>query len=153
MISKVTDYLFESAHPGGTYSSLLPSVECREELFAALAKLDIPNLVDPDEYHCTLIYSRHPCEDIANEDFDLPCKAIITGFKILGTDSKVLVLELYCPNAIRLHNLFKARYGATHDYPEYIPHITIASDFSGELPVELPDIDVDFSGYTVEELS
>jgi hypothetical protein len=150
---KKIDYLFESYHPGGTYSSLLPSVESREELFAYCAKLGVPNLVEDDEYHCTLIYSKEACPEIAKEDFSLPCSAIPVGFKILGTEKKVLVLEIYCPNATRLHDLFMEKYGATHDYPDFIPHITVASDFEGEVPIDIPEIQIDFTGFTIEELS
>jgi hypothetical protein len=152
-MNKPVDYLFESYHPGGTYSSLLPSVESREEIFALCAKLGIPNLVEADEYHCTLIYSKKDCTDIAKEDFNLPCSAIPVGFKILGTESKVLVLEVYCPNATFLHNMFMEKHGATHDYPDYIPHITIAKDYQGEPPTEVPEIQIDFTGFTIEELS
>lgn len=147
------DYLFESAHPGGTYSSIIPSMECKEELLAFCTKIGIPNLIDSDEYHCTLIYSKQSCPDIVNEDFGLPFNALITGYKVLGTDEKVLVLELYCPAATRLHDIFMKKYGATHDYPEYIAHITIASEFEGELPQELPEFEIIFTGFSVEELS
>lgn len=151
--SKRVDYLFESAYPGGTYSSVLPSTESKENLFAFVTSLGIENLVEPDEYHCTLIYSKVSCPDIAQEDFNLPSNAMVIGYKILGTEKKVLVAELYFPNAVRLHNLFMEKHGATHDYPEYIPHITIADDFKGELPVEIPDFDIEFNGMTVEELN
>lgn len=149
---KPIDYLFESANPGGTYSSLLVNKDSAEELFAFCAGLGIDNLVDPSEYHCTVIYSRHPCPDAANEDFNLPCKAIPTGFKILGTDTKVLVLEIYCPNAVRLHELFKEKYNATHDYPEYVSHITVSGEFDGDIPTEVPEFDIEFDDYAVEEL-
>ena len=65
----VIDYLFESKYPGGTYSSLLVSDESQKELFAFCAGLGIDNLVDPADYHCTVIYSKVPCFDIADEDF------------------------------------------------------------------------------------
>lgn len=148
----VIDYLFESKYPGGTYSSLLVSDESQKELFAFCAGLGIDNLVDPEDYHCTVIYSKVPCFDIADEDFNLPCKAIPTGFKILGTDTKVLVLEVFCPNAVRLHNLFKEKYNATHDYPEYISHITISGEFDGEIPIELPEFEIVFDDFVVEKL-
>lgn len=146
------DYLFESKNSGGTYSSLLVSDQCREELFAFCTDIGIENPVDPKDYHCTIIYSRTPCLDIAKEDFNLPCKAIPTGFKILGTDTKVLVLEIFCPNAVRLHNLFKEKYNATHDYPEYISHITVSGEFNGNIPVELPEFEIEFDDFVVEEL-
>jgi hypothetical protein len=150
---KITDYLFESAHPGGTYASILPSVETKEGIFRFCSDLNIPNLVDPDEYHCTLIYSKKSCPEIANEDFSLPCSAIMKGFKILGTDKKVLVMELYCPQADRLHETFMNKHGATHDYPEYIPHITVAENYEDEdIPIDIYDGDIEFSGQTISEL-
>lgn len=147
-----SDYLFESKHPGGTYSSLLPDTETRERLFSHCAGLGVPNLVDPEEYHCTVVYSKQGCPDIADEEFNLPCKALPIGYKILGEDKKVLVLELYCPNAVNLHNFFMEKHGATHDYDEYIPHVTIATDFDSEVPVDLPDMELTFTGKTVEDL-
>lgn len=147
------DYLFESSIIGGTYSCLNLSAESSEELYAFCAKLGISNLVNPNEYHCTLIYSRKSCPDIANEDFGLPCKALPIGFRILGTEEKVLVLEIYCPDATRLHELFMDKHGATHDYPKYIPHITIAGEFNGNLPADIPEFEIEFVGYKVEELN
>lgn len=146
------DYLFESKYPGGTYSSLLPDRETKEKLFSHCAKLNVPNLVDPEDYHCTLIYSKKNCDNISKADFNLPCKALPIGFKILGDETKVLVLELYCPNAKDLHNTFLEKYGATHDYDEYIPHITIAKDFSGDLPIDIPDIEIIFIDKIIEKL-
>lgn len=146
------DYLFESKYPGGTYSSLLVSEQSQRELFAFCASLGIEDLVDPEDYHCTIIYSKTPCHDVSKEDFNLPCKAIPTGFKILGTDTKVLVLEIFCPNAVRLHNLFKEKYNATHDYPEYVSHITVSGEFEGEVPIELPEFEIEFDDFVVEEL-
>lgn len=146
------DYLFESFQPGGTYSSLLPSVDSKEQLHAFCVKQGIENLVDPDEYHCTLIYSKNPCPTVASEDYGLPCQAIPTGFRILGDERPVLVLEIYCPDAVNLHSRFRLKHGATHDYPEYIPHITVAKDFHGEVPKEVPDFDIDFTGFNLMEL-
>lgn len=146
------DYLAESAYPGGTYSSLVLSASTQEQLYSFCAGLEIPNLVEPGEYHCTLIYSKHPCPAVSDEDFALPCEAMAKGYQIFGQDEKVLVLELYCPNATRLHQLFREKYGAAHDYPSYVPHITIAHNFTGELPVEIPEFEIVFDGHGVEEL-
>lgn len=146
------DYLFESKYPGGTYSSILVDQNSAEQLFAYCASLGIPDLVEPEEYHCTIIYSSEPCFDVADEDFGLECKAIPIGFRVLGSEKPVLVLELYCPNAVRLHELFMEKYGATHDYPEYIPHITVAKDFEGEIPTDVPEIEIVFDRKTVERL-
>ncbi|HEY6436618.1 MAG TPA: hypothetical protein VIY47_08510 [Ignavibacteriaceae bacterium] len=150
---KIVDYLFESAYPGGTYACLIPSTESKEEILKFCVDQGIENLVNSDDYHCTLIYSKKPCLDVAKEDFGLPCKGLAIGFKILGVEKKVLVLELYCPDAIRLHELFMEKHGATHDYDEYIPHITIAEEFEGELPTDIPEFEIEFNGQKIEELN
>lgn len=149
---KYVDYLFEAVHPSGTYACIIPSRDSQEEILKYCVDQGIKNLVDPNEYHCTIIYSKKACPDVAKEDFGLPCKGLITGFKVLGKDEKVLILELYCPNAVRLHNLFMEKYGATHDYPEFISHITIASDFKGEIPTDIPEFEIEFTGEKIEEL-
>ena len=108
---------------------------------------------DSDEYHCTLIYSETPCPKIVKEDFALPCEAIPIGFKILGKENPVLVLEIYCPNASRLHDLFIEKHSATHGFPEYIAHITVAKDFEFDYPPEdVPEFNIEFTGMMVEEL-
>jgi hypothetical protein len=140
-------------HQDGTYASLIPSTSSKEKLYAFCASLDVPNLVDQDDYHCTLVYSTTPCPAIAKEDFGLPIEAIMRGFKILGDESKVLVIELYCPAAKSLHKHFRKAHDAHHDYDDYIPHITVAKDFKGELPSSIFEDDLLFTGMTVEELS
>jgi 2'-5' RNA ligase len=152
-MKKPFGYLSEGMHQGGTYSSLIPSTEVREQLIAFLTDLGIDNVTPVRDMHCTLIYSRTDCSDIGSEDFTLPCSGIARGYQVFGEDEKVLVLELYCPNATRLHELFKEKYGATHDYDSYIPHITVASNFQGKIPAELPDFDIEFTGFVVEELT
>jgi hypothetical protein len=92
------------------------------------------------------------CPEIEDEDYALPCSAIPVGFRVLGEETKVLVVELYCPNATRLHDLFMDKYGATHDYDGYIPHITVAKNFTGPVPNEIPELEIKFSDKAVEEL-
>lgn len=147
------DYLFESKYPGGTYACLKLSEETQEQLFAFCNEVGITDLVQPEDYHCTLVYSKTPCPDVTNEDFALPCKAMAKGYKVLGVNDKVLVLELYCPNAKRLHELFREKYNASHDYDEYIPHITISSKFNGETPIELPEFEIEFVDSEVSALT
>jgi hypothetical protein len=137
----------------GTYSSLLVDPECAAQLYAFCQENGIPDPVDADSYHCTVIYSHQPCPDVAHEDFGTTCNATPKGYKLLGTDTIVLVLELECPNAERLHNLFMQKYGATHDYDSYIPHITLSKGYNGKiLPTELPPFDIVFTGHTVEAI-
>ncbi len=146
------DYLFENYQPGGTYCSILPSNESKEALLNFCAGLGIDNLVDADEYHCSIICSDEPCPDVAKAEFGLPFEAIMKGFQVFGEESKVLVIELLCPDAKTLHDNFIEKFGATHKFPEYVPHITIAKDFTGELPEDMFDGTITFNGQTISEL-
>jgi 2'-5' RNA ligase len=117
-----------------------------------MQSLEIDNLEDKDEYHCTLIYSKSECPDISKENFNLPFNAIPRGFALFGKEKDTLVLEIYCPDAKRLQNIFKEQYGATSDFPEYRAHITVAKNFKKNLPVDIPDFNIEFSGMMIEEL-
>jgi len=137
----------------GTYSSFLVDPECAEQLYAFCKEIGLPDQVDADDYHCTIIYSHQPCPSVAEEDFNLPCKGTPKGYKLLGTDNIVLVLELECENAVHLHDKFMKDHGATHDYDSYIPHVTLSKSYSGTiLPTELPPFDIVFTGKTVEAI-
>lgn len=144
---------FENTHSNGTYVALLPSADTRQSLLSFCASLDIDDLVESDDYHCTLIYSKVGCPDISKEDFGLPVEAIMSGFKILGTDTPVLVIELFCPGAKRLHDKFRKEHSAHHDYDQYVPHITVAKNFTGPLPELIFEDTILFTGCTIEELS
>lgn len=151
-MKKLYESLKQSPHPGGTYAAIIPSRESQEELYSFMAGLDIDAIEDSDEYHCTLIYSKNPCPEIAREDFELPCEAIPRGFALFGSDKDTLVLELYCPNAARLNRLFMREYNATSDFPEYKTHITVAQDYKGDLPNSVPEFNIKFTGMMIEEL-
>lgn len=137
----------------GTYSALIVDSACATDLYEFCEEIGLKDLVEYDDYHCTLIYSHQPCPDVIEENFNIPCVGTPKNYKILGTDTQVLVLELDCDNAEYLHNLFMEKYGATHDYPEYIPHITLTRSYSGTtLPSELPPFDILFTERKVEEI-
>jgi hypothetical protein len=146
-------YITEGFHTDGTYASVIPSAECKEKIYAFCASLGIENLMDSKYYHCTVICSEKSCPEILNESFGLPIEATMKGFKVLGEDSKVLVLELFCPEVKQLHDTFRKKYGAAHSFDSFIPHITIAKDFEGELPNGIYEDIIEFTGIKVEELS
>jgi hypothetical protein len=137
----------------GTYASFHLSPASAKLLSDFCEDMHLSDAVEADDYHCTIIYSHAPCPEVAQEDFNLPCKAVPKGYKLLGTEVIVLVMELECPNAEFLHNRFMEKHGATHDYKEYIPHITLTKSYNGKvLPSELPPFDIIFNNFKVEEI-
>ena len=120
----------KSIDPSGTYAAVLP-------MPGTLALIqDWANknkIVIDDNLHVTLLYSRKPlCITCCKDEF----VATGVGFAKLGD---ALVLKLNCPAISARHEQFIAQ-GGTHDFPEFIPHMTIQA--KSELnPEDVPMMD------------
>lgn len=131
-------------HKDGTYVSMDLSEESRQLLdhFVEM-NLGLTERVDPSTYHITVIYSRTPvpsAENYLHMNTPLPVEASVTGYEVFPTknNGKCLVMRLDCPYATRLNGEL-GKQGATSDYPEYKPHLTIAYDMTQEVdPETLP---------------
>lgn len=137
-------------HKDGTIALLHLTEESATELKNWCDRHGLPCL-DVDELHCTLLYSRKPVEKFSkfdNATLDVPAKII--DWKKLGS---ALVLELYCPKAERFHD-WMIKHGGTHDYPDYIAHISISYDWESEyLPKILPIMPIEFDKMSVKEIN
>lgn len=129
-------------HKDGTYVSMDLTAESRTMLDRYVElMLGLTERVDPSTYHITVIYSRTPvptAEDSAGLTTDIP--ATVKGYEVFPTKSngKCLVMRLDYPYANTL-NAELTRQGATSDYNEYKPHLTIAYDMTQEVnPATLP---------------
>jgi hypothetical protein len=136
----------------GTYAAFKLDTHSVEALYEFCKSLGIDNLVQADDYHCTILYSKVHCPDIAHEKMPLPCTAKAISYEMFGEDEGALVLKVDCKAAVQLHKTCIEKYGATHSYDEYVPHITLAYDFSGPLPKQLPDVDIIFTKFIIEDL-
>jgi 2'-5' RNA ligase len=136
-----------SQHPNGTYMSATLSKKSQTDLDKWVAKNNIPNPADPKQYHSTIIYSRKGIPEAKNYKIPLPMSAKIKEWKIFPTQSgdKCLVAIMDSPEMERHHKYLRSEYGATHDYPDYHPHVTISYDY-GDLPVpaNLPDLKLEY---------
>ena len=131
-------------HKDGTYVSLDLSKESKALLdnFVEM-NLGLTERVDPSTFHITIIYSRTPvpsAENLLDMPSLLPVEALATGYEVFPTknDGKCLVMRLACPYATRLNSEL-GKQGATSDYDEYKPHLTIAYDIEQDIdPNSLP---------------
>lgn len=141
------DFLFEEKKPG-TFASLRLSSTCSKKLHKWMDKQNIDNLVDESDYHCTIVFSTKPVEGLENLEY--PSHANIIGWKVLGSP-KLLVAVL---DDSKLKPLFDKtmEMGAVSDYPSFIPHISVAINYKGELPAKLPNIKIQFKEFRVEGL-
>src|SRR5690554_274481 len=82
----------------------------------------IPNPIDYEKIHTTLVYSKKPLPDFEAEgDLEEPIEAEIDEFEIFKSKegNNVLVAKLKCPNCTERHQNAREQHGATHDYDEY----------------------------------
>jgi hypothetical protein len=103
--------------------------------------LGLTERLDPSTYHITVVYSRTPvptAERIAG--LSTNNTASVAGYEVFPTktEGQCLVMRLNFPFA----NLLNSRLtdeGATSDYPEYKPHLTIAYNITQQIdPKTLP---------------
>lgn len=133
-------------HKDGTYMSVTLDKPSRDKLFSWVEQNNIENAADPDQYHATVIYSRKPCPDAMTYDLKLPISAKISEFKLFGTksDTKCLVGIVNSKELEKHHDILVDEYGATHDFPEYHPHITLSYEYSKDIPDMVPDFELTF---------
>ena len=139
MLATLSQY---AKHKDGTYVSMDLSPESRALLdnFVEMS-LGLKERVDPSTYHITVIYSRTPVPSAENyvgtKSAD---SATVVEYEIFPTknDGKCLVMRLNYPFATLLNKQLTAE-GATSDYDQYKPHLTLAYDMAQEIdPATLP---------------
>lgn len=131
-------------HKDGTYVSLEMAQESKDMLdnFVEM-NLGLTERVDKKTYHITVIYSRTPvpsAEQLLHMNTSIPVEAQPVGYEIFPTknDGYCLVMRIICPYATRINSQLSAA-GATSDYTDYKPHITIAYDIKERVdPNSLP---------------
>lgn len=146
-------------HREGTYAQLDMSDQSKMMLDNFLNSVLDPRLerTDPASYHTTVIYSRTPvprAEEYIGSYHDSYATPIRWEVFKTKNDGKCLVLKLKFPIAEHLNKIFQSM-GATSDYPEYKPHVTVAYDFSLELEPEeisVPEFKLHFQKLDVRPL-
>jgi 2'-5' RNA ligase len=139
---KLATLMEYAKHKDGTYVSMDLDEQSRQLLdnFVEM-NLGLIERVDPSTYHITVIYSRTPVPSAeASVGLSTTSFASVSGYEVFPTknDGKCLVMRLKFPFAESLNGKLTAE-GATSDYAEYKPHLTIAYDMAQEVdPATLP---------------
>lgn len=133
MLKSFKEYLNEAAvaHAEGSYASLWPTEKSKHDIWEMVKKFNLPDPVDPEDYHCTVMYSRKAISDKNYSTTNVNIKAKLLNFRFLVHEDKTLVLELESPEISKLFESYK-KLGATWDFPEYIPHISICTKIQDE---------------------
>ena len=128
----------------GTYSSFKLSDDSARMLLNWCKSVGINNLIDSSEYHVTTMFSRENVEGYTpyydldgNSTIDLDPKLYSIG-TLRGKDQPTTALVLFCPNSLLYSQWSLARsLGATWDYEDYNPHITLSYDVDLDLASSL----------------
>lgn len=142
-------------HPDGTYISAKLSAADSKKLFKFASDLKIPELVDKTDYHATIIYSRKGIPEVKDYKITVPITAKIVGWNIFKTQTgaRCLVAILESKALTNTHEYIMSKYGATYDFKEYLPHITVSYDYGSDVaPKESPDMTVTFDVVSTEGL-
>lgn len=142
-------FLGEERRKTGLYVSAVFNDATNDNLFSWAEKQNIPGNIEilpKKNYHTTILYSRKdlPKEEWINAFVTHRC--IPKKFTVFPYDknSKCIVLELIAPTLQTIHKeLVNA--GGTHDYPDYIPHVTLFRSDDKELDIsglELPKFEL-----------
>lgn len=135
--------LMEKKNEPGTYAGYKYDKDGVALLSKYAKDNELPNPLDPDKTHTTLLYSRKPCPDYKPlGKLDPPIKCKIKEMEVWPTQSKknALVVTLDAPDMCKRHKTLMDEHEATYDFDEYKPHITLSYDI-GDLDVDkLPQI-------------
>jgi hypothetical protein len=107
-----------------TYAAVKVSPTAASNIIDTAKKLGIPNLLNPSDIHCTLLYSRKQVPLSGNIDVDYD--ALVSNFELFGDNKEILVIKLLSDDIKKRHKFLMDTYDATYDYDEYIPHITLS---------------------------
>ena len=142
----ITDLL--NQHQQGTYASMTLSSQSAQQLTRWLDQRGIPH-DPPEEFHCTICYSRQPVPQAVAMNGPISIRARATAWEHLGEKATVLLLD--CDRAHDLFDLLK-KHGASHDWPTFNPHLTVLKDQHIDLPDQLPDFALTFNRISAQPL-
>jgi 2'-5' RNA ligase len=151
------DFIIESEdeHKYGTYISVTPNKEAADELYRWTINNNIPNPIDREDLHCTLIYSRKGIPAAKHYDLNLPINATTGALKIFNQPNgkDCLVVTLNSEDLVAHHETIMNKYGAVYDHEKYIPHITLSYNIGDYKNVnKFPKTNIVFDDFTFEAL-
>jgi hypothetical protein len=148
-------YLAKKRHDNGTYVSAEVSEESGKKIFDWAKKKSIDGLIESKDYHSTIIYSRKGVPQVEGMELPEKIEGKTVGWHIFPTQDggKCLALDIESPVLTNLHEHIMKEYGATYDYDEYKPHITVTYDYKEtEAPKTFPKMKVVFDSFRIEGL-
>ena len=127
----------------GTYCACRYTIESKKKINHWMSENSIPNPIDVEKLHTTVIYSRveipidrifDALARIAIKDIELGIKGF-DKFEISPGSNKYALVALLDAEILERFHLTLRTYGATHDFPEYHPHVTLSYNIPDEFDI------------------
>lgn len=134
------EYLNEN---NGTYAGVRFTEESKDYLMSLIEQFEIPNPVEKDDIHCTLLYSKKYLPDYKPQG-KIAESAHPLKLEIFENDTNVLVLRLDSDFLQSRHEYLMKEHDAEYSHDEYKPHITLSLDVG--------DLDITKLKFTPEQL-
>lgn len=120
----------------GTYAGVRFCDDTVNRIKTFIEENEIPQPVPDEKLHSTVLYSRKHLPDYqAAGDLEQPYEGTPTEFDVWesqpdeeGVTSNCLVLQYDCDPLVERHNSLMQEHGATFDFDEYRPHVTLSYD-------------------------
>lgn len=136
----------------GTYACLKLDDESRDKIARFITLHNVFNGVSATDLHSTVIYSRVFCPNMISRPVDITAQVVGTQL-IKDGDKTCLAIELKSDAQKKLHMDLRSEHGATHDFDDYLQHITLSYDIGN---FNIPDVstigEVKFDKLEVMEL-
>ena len=145
---KLADIITETNDMRGTYAGTYFDINTVESIRDYITENKIPKPVNLSKLHTTLLYSRKFLPDYkAAGKYETPMIGTPTElvvWKTKGDDgsepANCLVMKYECPDLVKRHQELMKTHGATYDYDEYNPHITLSYDIGDMDITTLPNV-------------
>lgn len=128
----------------GTYVSVKFSEDTLSAIDDFIGANKIPNAVPSDKIHCTVVYSRVKIPYVTQSiDSVVSTKATTKVFETRD-GKRALVLALDDAEELSQRHKYASILGATYDFPDYIPHVTVSYDIG---KIDFPEgkvVDINF---------
>ena len=119
--------LFELANTKGSYAAVEFDADTVKALEAYQYDNNIPNPLNADEFHSTVMFSRKYIPDYEGLGEIPEWKGTFTKFDVFPSDDdRALVLKYECSELTDRFHEIMSTYGATYDWDKYQPHITLS---------------------------
>lgn len=131
---KLQDVMEAKKEKLGTYAGVRFCDDTIKRIKTFIEENEIPQPVPDNKLHTTVLYSRkHLPNYQAAGDLEKPYEGVPTEFDIWesqpdekGDRSNCLVMQYDCDPLVERHKSLMKEHGATFDYDEYKPHVTLS---------------------------